>query len=75
LSANHPPKFFNLFRIPIKWQLIISGFCIAVLVFGLSFVRPHIDFILDILLAPSIIFGCYFAYSVWVIRKNVKGRK
>lgn len=58
--------------IAMKWQLIIAGFCIAILFLGLSFVRPYTTFILDILLIPCIIFGCYFGYTVLTIKKKSK---
>lgn len=58
--------------IPMRRQLIVVGFCVAVLFLGLSFIRPYVDIILDILLMPCIIFGCYFGYTVLVIKKNSK---
>lgn len=57
-------------RIRMTRQLLIAGNCMAILILGLSFVRPHIETILDVLLVPCIIFGCYFGYSVMVFRKE-----
>jgi len=59
-----------MLRIPMKWQLLGAGACITILFLSLSFIRPHIDIILDALLIPCIIFGCYFGYNVLVIKRE-----
>ena len=48
---------------------LISGAMLALIFLGLSFIRPHINFILNMWFYPSIVYGAYCFYMISKLRK------